>query len=265
MKSKNSAGPFHCRPRAWAPCGRGQRQFRRVDFLGGFVQLIALEEGIKTLDGTDAYLAVFATNEDLSRCTLYSSVNLRLSSMRHIRHHLLLRLFAEVSGIHQNRMRSPCGAEQAVDGRDGREVLPAPVPSGSGRGTAGLERRFQIGDAVSGNCAGAVPSGEMDGIEWRDMLQAFPQAGALSQPSLERFGPVKTEYLARTRSGVARRGEEGNNAGAFVETGQRLFVVDPLQHGRRIAFCWSSWAVSRCPSLAPCPDHAHRFLSTNRT
>ena len=55
------------------------------------------------------------------------------------------------------------------------------------------------------------------------------------QPFLERFRAVEIEDFARARLGIAAIGEAGDDAGALVEEGQRLLVVDPLELGGGIA------------------------------
>ena len=72
---------------------------------------------------------------------------------------------------------------------------------------------------------------------------------------------MKIEHLARTRLGVARIGETGDDAGAFVQEGQRLFVVDPLQLGRCVALCLCFMGGESLPFFFALGfDYAHRFF-----
>ncbi len=47
---------------------------------------------------------------------------------------------------------------------------------------------------------------------------------------------MKIKDLARTRLGVAPIGEAGDDASAFVQEWQRLFVVDPFQLSGGVTF-----------------------------
>ena len=60
---------------------------------------------------------------------------------------------------------------------------------------------------------------------------------------------MEAEDFARAGFGIVSLGEAGNDAGAFVEEGQRRAVVEPSELGRGVAFGLPA-SVSLWPSAS---------------
>ena len=160
----------------------GLRQLGRVDLFGGFVEFGALEDGVKALDSADADLAIFGDVGGLQALDVVELGEFAVIVKRHIRHHFLLGLFAQVFGIHQKQDALGMGVfEQPVNGRNGGVGL----ASASGHlderpGAVSLEGFFEVGDGGFLAIAQAkFFCRKVVWIEWRDVLQAPTQAVSL--------------------------------------------------------------------------------------
>src|SRR5882724_7341135 len=72
---------------------------------------------------------------------------------------------------------------------------------------------------------------------------------------------MEAEHLARTRLGIAAIGKTGDDAGAFIQERQWLFVLNPLELGCCIAFSLSFMGSEPLPFFfALGLDHPHRFF-----
>jgi hypothetical protein len=94
-----------------------------------------------------------------------------------------------------------------------------------GAGAAVLERRFEVLDGVY--LAGA----ETGGVERGEGLEAIAEGVWRCEPFGEGFRAVEGEEFAGAGLGVALIGEAGDDAGGFVDEGEGLGIVDPLELG----------------------------------
>jgi len=128
--------------------------------------------------------------------------------------------------------------EQAVDAGDGGVGLAGAGGHLDQRARPGFaEGLFEVGNRRFLAVAQVeFFRGLVLGVERRQAGEAGAQAGAFVQPVAQGFRAVEAENLPRARLGVAGVGKAGDDAGGFVEEGQRLPVVDPFELGGGVAF-----------------------------
>ena len=165
----------------------------------GFVEFLVLQQGVEALDGGDADVGALVDEAAFQALHRVQLRKLAVIVDRHVGHHFLLGLFAEVFGVDQ-----------------------------------GL---FQIGDGRFLAIAQAQLGGRLIfRIERRQCGEAGAQTTPLGQPVAQGFRAVEAEDFTRTRLGVAGIGEVGDDAGGFVAERQRFAVIDSFEPGGGIAF-----------------------------
>ncbi len=217
----------------------GLDQFSRVDFFGGFVELLVLQQRVKALDGRDADVGALVDEAVLEPLHRVKLGEFAVIVDGHVGHHFLLGLLAEVFGIDEEKHAPGVGVlEQAVNAGDGGVGLAGAgghLNEGARPGFA--EGLFEVGDRRFLAIAQAeFFGGLVFGVERRQFGKAGTQAFTLGQPVAQGFRAVEAEDFTRARLGVAGVGKTGDDAGGFVEEGQRLPVVQPLELGGGVAF-----------------------------
>ena len=101
--------------------------FVRREVIGTFVDGVIGEERIHSLDGADAYIGGWVDGGSAETLNVIEFGELTGIVGGRVGHQFLVRLFAQVSGVHQEQDAArPSELEQAIHGGDGGEGLARP-------------------------------------------------------------------------------------------------------------------------------------------
>ena len=170
----------------------GLHDFRWINLLGSFVQLLALQDRVHPLDGADADLAVVGDVRRFKALDIVKLGKLAVVVRRHVGHKLLFGLFTEVLGVYKEEDSfGVCVFEQPVNRGNGRVGFAGPCSHlNEGTWLVFFEGLLEVHNGVD------LARPEPLGIQFRQSLETLTQWTRLTEPVRHGLRPVKAEHLS---------------------------------------------------------------------
>ncbi len=212
--------------------GLGLLHLVERNVFGRFVDGLTAQDGIHALDGADAHLRM---RVDVGRCQALHVVELgELARVvgRLVGHEFLVRLLAQVAGVHQKQNAlGPAKFQQAVHrGDGGKGFARAGGHVHQGAGFVLRQRLLQPGDGAHLAVAQI--------FFWQGghvLCQAAAQGVGLRQPCRQGLRLEEVKNFTRAWCGVGTVGKADDLAGGLEQKAQRGAVFAPLERGVGVA------------------------------